>query len=71
MPHNQGHAKKENVTPIPPKINLLSYTTDFQTDEIVMICLLNNGEYGELRVSEKDIQTMTNWMNLGKTLRNR
>lgn len=50
------------------RLNLMSFTLCFKTNEIVMRCRLKNGEYGEIRVCEKDIRSMSSWFDLAKQI---
>ncbi|MEB2301578.1 hypothetical protein LAV72_18400 [Lysinibacillus xylanilyticus] len=70
MPNKRFYEKiKGNaLNPQPMKLNLMSFTMGYQTDEIVMRCRLKNGEYGELRVCEKDIRSMFSWFDLAKQM---
>ncbi len=65
-----NNQKTKGYAPNSPtmRLNLLSFTMCFKTNEIVMRCRLKNGEYGEIGVCEQDIKSMSSWFDLAKKM---
>lgn len=64
--------ENENQTPVTeklPPIHLMAYGFDYETNEIVARIQVDEGDFRELRLCEKDTKRMAEWFDLAKIMK--
>lgn len=51
------------------KTEFVAYTMDYETNEIVMRIIVDNKDVGEIRLCEKDAESICSWFEQAKFIR--